>query len=92
VLSASADQQVKIWQRSGELVRTIDDFDEPVRELVASPTGYFFVAASKNKLVVYDFAGNQRYTYTINYIAERRYPYFYPLFTPDGSRIVFKIE
>jgi WD40 repeat protein/uncharacterized caspase-like protein len=91
VLSASQDQQIKIWQRSGELVRTIDDFDEPVRELVASPTGYFFVAASKNKLVVYDFAGNQRYTYTNKYIAESR-QYFYPLFAPDGSRIVFKTE
>ena len=82
MLSGSEDQQVKIWQQTGELVRTIDDFEKPVLQLAASPTTYNFVTVTENNLVLYDFEGNTHFT-----MSRGRDPRF----SPDGNYLLFKV-
>ncbi|WP_273447584.1 caspase family protein [Neolewinella agarilytica] len=57
LISVSADKKVKIWKRSGELVRTLNHHQEAIRDLVISPDGKYFFTSTLKQGILWDMDG-----------------------------------
>jgi WD40 repeat protein len=53
LVSASADKTIKLWNRDGTLLKTVEGFNQAVRSVNFSPDGQTIVASSEDGIIQY---------------------------------------